>query len=80
MDLVAVTIVLVIVLGHPSNKLVGLNRILFCFNNSSQITKDISHLQVPVRPNATRLMKNCIGPEWDLIPQPAVYMAAARTN
>ena len=44
MNLVAVAFVLAIVLGHPSNKqksrlLIGLNCILFCFNNSSQITK-----------------------------------------
>ena len=42
MNLLAVVIVLAIVLGHVQQKsrlLIGLNRILFCFNNSSQITK-----------------------------------------
>ena len=33
-----------------------------------------------VRPNVTLQMKNCIGPEWDLNPRPAVYMTAALTN
>ena len=33
-----------------------------------------------MRPNATLQMKNCIGPEWDLNPRPAVYMTAALTN
>ena len=41
---------------------------------------DISHLQPHVRPNATLQMKNCIGPEWDLNPRPAVYMTAVLTN
>ena len=42
MNFVAVTIVSVIVLGHPFNKgrlSTGLNRILLCLNNNSQITK-----------------------------------------
>ena len=42
MKLIVVAIVLAIVLGHPSNKsrlLIGSNRILFCFNNRSEITK-----------------------------------------
>ena len=42
MNLLAVAIVLAIVLGHPSKQksrlLIGLNCILFCFNNSSQVT------------------------------------------
>ena len=33
-----------------------------------------------MRPNATLQMKNCIGPEWDSNPRPAVYMTAALTN
>ena len=39
MNLVAVATVVAIVLGHMFNKRVNsLNSILFCFNNSSQIT------------------------------------------
>ena len=43
MNFVAVAIVSAIVLGHPLNKsrlLIGLNRILLCLNDSSQITKN----------------------------------------
>ena len=43
MDFVAVAIVSAIVLGHPvqqkSRILIGLNYILLCLNNSSQIAK-----------------------------------------
>ena len=42
MNFVAVATVSAIVLGHPFNKshlLIGLNYILLCLNNSSQITK-----------------------------------------
>ena len=42
MNFVAVAIVSAIVLGHPFNKsrlLIGLNCILLCLNNSSQITE-----------------------------------------
>ena len=45
MDFVAVAIVSAIVLGHPFNKrvvfLIGLNCILFCLNNNSQIVKNV---------------------------------------
>ena len=44
MNFVAVAIVSAIVLGHPFNKksclLIGLNCILLCLNNSSQIAKN----------------------------------------
>ena len=41
MNLVAVAIVLAIVLDHQKSRLlIGLNRIPFCFNNNSQITKN----------------------------------------
>ena len=44
MNFVAVAIVSAIVLGHPFNKksrlLIGINCILLCLNNSSQIAKN----------------------------------------
>ena len=39
MNFVLVTIVSVIVLGHPFNKLIGLSLILLCLNNNGQIAK-----------------------------------------
>ena len=44
MNFVAVVVVSAIVLGHPLNKrvvFIGLNSILLCLNNSSQIGKNI---------------------------------------
>ena len=45
MNFVAVAVVSAIVFGHPFNKshvLIGLNCILLCLNNSSQIAKFLS--------------------------------------
>ena len=53
MDFVPVAIASAIVLGHPvqqkSRILIGLNCILLCLNNSSQITKMLQFLETPGR-------------------------------